>query len=397
MPLDEKLVQSTADGIIKDGTTFDYIFDVWQRRHAIDSLIGKSLLISVGPQSISNSKGIHVQICGKGGIGKSDAAAQMCNLIDPHYMLDAAVTPQALFYPTEHFVDSSIVFIDDMVWKSDLGTSVKRITSQFQKGAQRLVTTENMAKRQASKQRLTFWASCVDSQADEQIRDRFLLVESDGSKQQLHDKIQSIKQRDAGETNADPDDLVFQTAVCHALIRDLKKQFFEVLIPFATNIEFQGDIRAYVMFSDMIKSFAVFSYATRQQDVFCRLIATINDFNKAKQLYEELGGHSADKYTKIEQHFLEALHANGNHATQAEMQKFLNLSSGRIGDILHGRGRDDQQKHGLLYKCPYLEMDRSQKPYVIRLADDWSPETQTGSLVTLRPKSTAETIAVALT
>jgi len=374
MPLNEKLVQSTADGIIEAGTTFDYIFDVWQRRHAIDSLVGRALLISVGPQSVSNSKGFHVQICGDGGAGKSDAILQMCKLIDPAYMLNAAVTPQALFYPAENFVDSSVVFIDDMVWADDLGVSVKRITSQFQDGAQRLVTAERAALKQCSKKRLTFWVSCVDSHADEQIRDRFLLVESESSKPQLQTKIQAIKRRDAGKNVAFPADLEFETEVCHALIRDLKKQFFEVIVPFAEEISIVDGIRAYVMFSDMVKSFAVFSHAKRKQDEFCRLIATEEDFNNAKALYEQVGGHSQNKYNGAELDFLVELQAHGGSATKAQMQEYLGKSLGRIGDILNGRGKGDQQKHGLLYKCPYLTIDYTTKPYIIKLSDGWSPK-----------------------
>jgi len=381
MPLDEKVAE-----IIKDGAAFDYIYEVWQKRHNGDPLIGKELLISVGPQSISNSKGIHVQVCGKGGIGKSDAADQMCNLIDPGFILDGAVTPQALFYPTEHFVDGTVVYIDDMVWKSDVGTSVKRITSKFQKGAQRLVTTESIARRQISKKRLTFWVTSVDSQADEQIRDRFLLVEGDASPQHLQETIKSMQARDSGSVDV-PDEIDFETAVCRALIRDLKSVFVEVIIPFAGDIDFQGDSRAYTMFGDMVKSFAVFAHEARQMDEFCRLIATEEDFQRAKDLYEELGGHCADKYTRTEMNFLNALHANGNQATQAEMRRLLNRCAGRIGDLLHGRGRDEQQKHGLLYKCSYLSMDRSKQPYVIRLDDDWSPDAQNCSRVTLRKKN----------
>lgn len=182
MPSDfESRVEAKAKEIIDAGASYDYILDVWKSRHFGADIVGKVLLVSVGPGSIKNSKGIHVQICGKAGSGKSDAAITMSKLIDPKFVLNSDVTPQVLFYPIEGFVDSSVVFIDDIVWKSDLGASVKKITSKFQDGADRTVTTDGIGKKQFSKKRLTFWVTSVDSQADEQIRDRFILVESDSS------------------------------------------------------------------------------------------------------------------------------------------------------------------------------------------------------------------------
>jgi hypothetical protein len=366
----EGRVQAKAKEIIDAGESYNYILGVLNKRYFGSTLIGKLLLISLGPGSISNSRGIHVQISGKGGSGKSEAAKKLAALVDPKYALIANVTPQALFYPIESFVDSSVVFIDDIVWKEDLGNSVKKITTAFQEGAERVVTTDGIGKRQVSNRRLTFWVTSVDNQADEQIRDRFFLVECDSSRSGVQRIEKAIKSRMAGKMSLKTDD-DFETAVCHALIRDLKSWFGEVIIPFAEDIDFEGDIRALMMFLDMICSFAVFARGARKFDDEHRLEATKEDFDRAKALYAELGGHDAYKYTKSELNFLNALRAFGGKATKAQMQELLNLSLGRIGDILNGQGKG---AHGLLHKCPYLSKDESQRPYVLVLSEDWSPE-----------------------
>ena len=378
----EGRVQAKAKEIIEAGESYNYILDVWKSRHFGAAIVGKVLLASVGPGSISTTKGIHVQICGKAGSGKSDAAIKMAKLIDPKFVFNSAVTPQVLFYPIEGFVDSSVVYIDDMVLGSDLGTSVKRITNAFQDGAPRTVTTDGVGIRQVSKKRLTFWVTSVDSQADEQIRDRFILVESDSSAAHLAKCLEMLKAKDAGETTLVEEDK-FETAVCHYIIRDIKSFFGEVIVPFAKDIDFKGDLRAYTMFGDMVKRFAVFAKGARQFDEHGRLMATEEDFHRAVELFTEFGGHSADKYTKAELNFLNVLHSNGGRATKAEMCVLLNRSMGYVGELLTGRGKDEQQRHGLFYKCSSLTTD-SGRPYTLILQEDWDPTKGNNSKIVIK-------------
>jgi hypothetical protein len=382
----EMRANEKAREIAEAGHAYNYILDVWQKRHYGDPLVGQVLLLSVGPQSISNSKGIHAQLCGSGGIGKSDCAKQMADLIDPEHVLDSALTPQVLFYPTESFTDSTVVFVDDIVWSSELGVSIKRITSKFQEGATRTVTTDGAGIKNKSKKRLTFWVTSVDSNSDEQIRDRFFLLGVDESPEHIQETIKLMLARDAGHASRTPD-MDFENRVCWALIRDLKALFLEVVIPFAERIDFKGEFRAYSMFSDMVKSFAIFSHHKRELDADGRLVATEEDFYRAKNLYEELGGHDRDKYTTAELKILDAIFECKDHtATKADIQRITNLSSGRVGDILNGRGSDEQQKYGLLYKCSVLELDNGKKPYTYRLPADFSPVRE--YLISLRDDQT---------
>lgn len=369
-----ELAESRAEEIIKEGIAFDYMYGVWQKRHSGDSAIGKKLILSIGNGSISNAKGFHQQINGEGGIGKTDAAQKAARIIDPRYVLNSALTPQVLYYPTECFIDGSIVFVDDITWNSELGVSIKRITSEFQDGAERTVTTEGVGVRQRSNKRLTFWVTSVDSQADEQLRDRFFRDDIDESPGHLKEVIETLEKQDSGETT-NPTDSLLETKICHALTRDLRKLLIDVIIPYATRIEFKGDLRAYRMFIDMIRCFAIFAHAKRSIDSSGRLIATTDDFENARKLYEESGGHSRDKFTSAETDVLNAIIQCDNHtATKADIQDFTGLSSGRVGDILNGRGKGDQQKYGLLYKCPALVVDYTKKPYTYKLPAGFKAE-----------------------
>jgi hypothetical protein len=57
----------------------------WQKRHNGDAHLGKALLFSIGSQSVSNSKGTHVQASEDGGYSKSDGIKQMGILVPPPY------------------------------------------------------------------------------------------------------------------------------------------------------------------------------------------------------------------------------------------------------------------------------------------------------------------------
>ena len=370
-PLSENGIQKRAlekaKEIVASGDTSNYIFNVWQKRHTGDAPLGKSLLFSVGGQSVSNSKGIHVLATGEGGYGKSDGIKQMGKLMHPDFWKNGGVTPQSLYYSGETMQDGVIVGLEDVVWHDDLGVSVKRITSDFQEGASRSTTIEMKGVEVKTAKRIAFWASCVDSQADEQLRDRFIMhnVKSDSERRKAI--IGHMQAKDEGEQL--PDEYEFETMVCQALIYDLKTRLFDVVIPFAGRIKFEGDPRAYGLFSDMIKSSAAFRYMKREEDDAGRLIATVEDFENAKQLYIELGGHDRDKYSERELDILKAIITNGGEATQADMQELSELSSGRVSDILNGRGKEG---HGLLYKCEDIVVVEG-RPKKYKLSSGFNP------------------------
>ncbi len=362
----QRRAMDKAKEIAESGQTFEYIFNMWRKRHTGDAPLGKALLFSLGSQSISNSKGIHVQASGEGGYGKSDGIKQMGKLVHPSYWKNGGVTPQTLYYSGSSMLDGVVVGLEDVVWTSDLGVSVKRITSDFQEGAVRLSTVDMKGTEVQAAKRIAFWASCVDSQADEQIRDRFLMYTVKSDYERGQDIIGHMKAMDMGAQL--PDEYEFETLVCQYLTFDLKQKLFNVMIPFANRIRFNGDPRAYGIFSDLIKSSAAFRYMKREKDAAGRLVATVEDFDNAKSLYIEIGGHDRDKYTDSEMSVLNAILLNGT-VTQADIQEIAELSPGRISDLLNGRGKEG---HGLLFKCKDLIVEEG-KPKKYRLRSGFNP------------------------
>ncbi len=362
-----KLVVDKAKEVVETGQTFEYIFGVWQKRHDGDAALGKALLLSYGSQSVSNSKGIHVLASGEGGFGKSDGVKQMGKLIYPDFWKNGGVTPQSLYYSGPDMPDGIVIGLEDVVWSSELGVTVKRITNDFQEGASRTTTIDMRGAEVRTAKRIVFWASCADNQADEQLRDRFLMynVKSDSERRKVI--IAHMQSQDSGEKL--PEEYHFETKVCQYLTNDLKQKLFDVNIPFAKRIKFEGDPRAYGMFSDMIRSSAVFRYRKRELDESGRLIATVEDFENAKKLYIEIGGHDRDKFSERELDVLKAIIVKGGEATQSDIQELTELSPGRVSDILNGRGKEG---HGLLYKCKDITVTDG-RPKIYKIKEGFNP------------------------
>jgi len=104
-----------AKEIAEAGQAFEFLFEVWQKRHSGDAPLGKALIYSLGSQSVSNSKGMHVLATGEGGFGKSDGIKKACELIHPDYVMNGGITPQSLYYSGEHMRDGCVVGLDDIV------------------------------------------------------------------------------------------------------------------------------------------------------------------------------------------------------------------------------------------------------------------------------------------
>jgi|GEM_PF-6547952 len=176
-----------------------------------------------------------------------------------------------------------------------------------------------------------------------------------------------MQEQDAGIVQV-PSDYELETMVCQALTYDLKQKLFRVVIPFAGRIRFEGDPRAYGLFSDMIKASSVFRDQKRDKDEAGSLVATEEDFDNACQLYRDFGGHDRDKFEGTELKVLNAILVRGT-ATQADIQEETGLSSGRVSDVLNGRGRDG---HGLIHKCKHLVVMEG-RPKKYKLMEDFYP------------------------
>ncbi len=345
------VIEETAQTILESGKAYGYLCDTWQSLHIGDSHVGKCLISTIPQSSILNSKGVHVSIAGEGGRGKSDCLHKALALIPSDHKFAGDLTPKALFYQNDAICAGMIIAIDDIVWTDPFGHTVKKITDHFQEKTPNATVQNGEGACGEAPELLTFWCTQVDMQTDEQLRDRFILVEVDNSPEHNAEVISFMK-RQASGTIPTGIDLKERIGICQDIVRLILDQDpFNVVVPFAERIAFTGDPRAWRMFEDIIKAFAVFRYPIREVDERGRLVATVEDFEDAAELYRAMGGIDRDKFTKKERKILESIKARSGAATVKEISADTGINDQYIRDLLWGKGKDSQQKHGLNAKC----------------------------------------------
>jgi len=346
----------SPEEILRSGDAFNHIYGTWQRLHFGDEYIGKALVISMVQASISNSRGIHVTVCGESGWGKSTSISSAMMLLPEDIQNTSDLSPQSLYYST-FIKDGDIIFVDDMLWSDGLGATIKKITSDFQKSISRETVHDMEGKTLNSSNKLTFWISQVDMHADEQIRDRFIVLEIDNSEEHRRGVMDFLKSQASGLIPELSSDLRISEDIelCKEIISNIRSVGpFEIIVPFAQQIIFSGDPRSFKMFLDMIRGFAMFRYPIRNKDENGRLIADVADFNDAVEIYNGIGGIDRNKLSKNEELVMNSIIRRGE-ATYAEIGEDTGIPYQSVIYLLYGRGKDSQNNNGLFAKCGNLQ------------------------------------------
>ncbi len=344
-------ILTEANQILDEGWGFEYIYEVWQKRHHGDGNLGKGLLLSIGAQSCISSKGVHIHACGPRGSGKSDGAEKASETIPENYLLVGSASPKALYYLGSRLPAGSVVYLDDIGWNDQSAQMFKTCTTFYREGATHTVVVDQEIGQFKTAPRIIFWLTTADDQTDEQIRDRLLRIDTTEDPKHTKAVIDFIfSQRKSGAASFDPREL----KVCQAIIYLLKQVFIDVIIPFTDNIRFEGDPRGATIFADLVSSFAIWRYRIREHDSNGAVIACYEDYKDAETFFNAIRGHGDTKYTPGEMRVLQAIKDLHGEATREMIMEKTGFSKGALADILNGRSRYGQAKYGLLHKCPAL-------------------------------------------
>ena len=371
---DTPRIKEEAAKIIAADQGFNYCVQSWNRSHTGDLPVGKILFIQRGVQCCINTKGIHIHLTGSSAAGKSDAAKCYCDREPKSLVVNADISPRALYYAANLAGEGATVNVDDTVWTDELGNLFKKSTTEFQKGAELLVVNDTKDGRKTVlekiKQRTAFIMSSVRADAEDQVRDRTLAVPVLSSPA----RIEQIKGFMAGkfmqpQARANTEEI----AICRAIVKDMASHLWEVVIPFANRIDIKGETRAMAMFLDIVCSCATWHYTRREQIEAgagfggFNLVATEADFYEAKEIYEGVQGHSREKLTEKEVLILKTVKESGLLTSKegqrirvikrGDLQKLSGISFTALGNYLHGRKHKGggERGSGLLEKVPEIQ------------------------------------------
>jgi hypothetical protein len=192
----------------------------------------------------------------------------------------------------------------------------------------------------------------VDGFDDDQMGNRFLGVDVDGSSEQDEKVFQhQAKMERLGITEDVVDDSVL---ICRAIFDILGTEEYKIVFPYTNCIQWNNkdNRRNFGMFMDILKSVAFYNVKQREKfhDVY---LAELEDFHRAKEIYKNLAESNATNLTEIELKIMRWMSGK----TEVDINKiaeFIRKSQTTAKRYMHGRDGNG----GLLAKVTGLSCEK---------------------------------------
>lgn len=350
-------IKKLADEKMKDGAAGEFILDNHQKMHKGDRNLAKTLMVSVGIQSVKNSAGIQAKASGRPGGGKTHCFKTMAHLIPQKYIVKSTFSDKGLYY--RKIPTGAIIFSDDVNLSEDLEGVIKRANSNFQDGDTYTTVKDHGTVELTIPPRVSFWLTSVDDNQSAQLLSRQFCGNIDESETQ--DSEVTDFQLEQAYLGTEELPLTDDVLVCREIFRRIKEQLFIVQIPFSKNLEWKdkSNHRNLSIFLDIIKAFTVLNYKNRITHEGS-LIAHVDDYTAAKELYDDKAETQTTKKNEGELKVLKFIHRKQGKTKDPVnidvIHTGLNLSRGRVHQILHGM--KDKPDSGLLAKEPSLHYEK---------------------------------------
>ena len=346
--LDEALV-TTATEILETGDPVQFIMDTFHSIHVGDDDYGRLLMLAIASQHVRNTHGIHLTPSGASGKGKSHAGRTMLHLVPHKFWLSASLSPKSLYYYDVPI--GTIIFSDDVIIEEELISIIRRcITGFVEKQEHITVSKDREGTKMLLSERIIWIIASVENFMDEQTRNRMIDVPVDEG-EEVDEEVYKKQVIDA-VSGADEFPITDDVLVCRELFRIIKSiEPTTVTIPYAPRIVWKNknNRRNFDTFKEIIKAFTLLRHEQRSVNETDALIATVADYNDAKNIYLNKAEGEHTKMTKRELKIVRMLADHGN-MTIKMLQGALGESEMSIYRALKGR----DGKSGLLDKVPAL-------------------------------------------
>jgi primase-polymerase (primpol)-like protein len=363
-------IQEEAREILKTGDPMTYMIQTFNREHVGDEDLAKCLVLSLASRLIANSKGLHVQVSGSSGKGKSDSYRVMLQQIPTEFKLEGSFSDKSLYYGDVR--PRTVIFIDDQDMSDSLREIMKSSTSSFSKPITHRTVVNGKHVPLTIAERCLWWSANVDTSGDDQELNRVLSCWVDDSKEQDEAVYQAAVER---ELRNDPPGEPQQVTVCRAMWTQLHAAAAApVVISLSTFVERIGfasirNRRDVEMFFDMIRSAAMIRFFQRDRTPgegdAIQVDATPDDFTTAASVFKAIHGESGSqgsKLTRTEKQVLEAIaNAGKTEFTAKDIARMTGQTYNAINRMFAGRVKSGGTRDpGLLGTCPALTLtDRS--------------------------------------
>jgi len=345
-------IRELAYQILKEGDVFNFIIETWNLRHVGDRNIGENCLCAVASTYILNTRGLHVKPSGESGKGKSDAIETVLTLLPEHKYISGSMSSKSLYYHP-NLKSGTIIYSDDANFTGDTVATLKQSTSNFQKSCKHRTVVNQEYAEYSIPERCSFWFSTVDGIPDEQLANRFLNADVDGSREQDKKVYNHIKESELNLNLPVDDDVL----ICRCIFDILDEERYLIKIPYINAIEWTNieNRRNFPKFLDILRSVTFFNIRQRE-NINGYYLSDIEDFDKALDIYKGTSKNNATNLTDLEIKVLKYIESN-KQVTLKNLMGYLEVSRTRVIHILHGK----DGKGGMLAKVQQLnKIDQSQ-------------------------------------
>ncbi len=354
-PVNQELL-SKAEEILQTGNPIEYLRNVFKSLHVGDDEIGDLGIKSIGSQSVRNTKGIQPKPSGDVGGGKTHAMKTIVHMVPKKYKITTSLSDKAIYYMK--ILPGSIIFSDDATFTEGLEGAIKRSMTNFQEGDVQTIVDKLEQRTLSIPPRIVWFFTSVDDSMSEQLFSRMVGVGVEDSIEH-HNKINEFQLQQA-QSGIEDFPVTEEVIVARYIIKKLKEQLFNVVIPFACDIEWK-DVKSHRnlgIFLDFIKASCVYFFEQRKKDDAGRLIAEMQDLHEALLLYKKLAPSQTLKLNKTEQCIVQYI-SSVDEANRAQICQVAKIKEARLSQIMGGR----DGKAGLL--------DRVQGLHVHKIADKY--------------------------
>ena len=388
-----------AISILKTGDPIGYIRETIEEHHVGDEKTEECICVSIAGQSCLNTDGIQTAVNGDSGSGKSHLMKIHLHLVPGKYKEVTSLSPKAAYYMD--LKPGTIIFSDDTTPSEEMEEVIKRSTTNYQEYTKHTIVRDGKPESFNVPPRINWYLTSVDSEVSMQLLNRQLTFNTSNDPEHKKDIFEM--QQDKAEKGEMPViDVTERVLVCRRIYDIIKSQTFKVKIPYAKRIELEdkSNSRVFPMFLDMIKGYTIFFHMQRETDEDGYLIATEDDFNRAKALFESQTEGIVSKLNDKEREILRYIKNHPRCIIQDIAEK-TGYSYATVRNILKGRPKSKSAGEGLLEKVKGLSIsdethttEEEEKYKISKKAerfilsdkfDGWS--LYTNKFITLKPES----------
>jgi len=358
-------IEQEADQVLREGDPIGFIQEQFSKIHIGDEVIFLGLLASIGSQLCRPSEGIQPGLTGESGKGKTDACRALFHLLPGEYKMRGSFSNKSLFY---HLTKpGTILFFDDAARLSEeMQDMIKQTTSAFQEPFLHRTVDRGKPETHELPPRLVFWITSVGGNYQLQFLNRQMNLSVDDSINQ-DTRVMSVT-LDRYQQGDDRFTETEEVLICREVIKILKDQGpITVKIPFTDKIKWSQpkNRRNLPMFLDTVNAFAAIRQMQRERDPSGAVIATMQDFTIARDIWGQIAQEQVGKLSKDDRRLVDCIIKNGKKDSEtgfsslprSDAKRILGFTDRKMHLILNG----NEGVGGMTEKLEGFEVEKGTK------------------------------------